>query len=96
MGTAWADMDKVERYKVRVGIKATGEVHALVTLYVVGRGRRFVIEPCILRALLQSVDELEADATRRLEDARKPRLTLVESPRPHDAVCKTPVQKEER
>ena len=29
MGTAWAAMVKVERYRVRVGIKRTGEVDAL-------------------------------------------------------------------
>lgn len=78
MGTAWTDMDKVEGYKVGVGIKATGEVLAYVTLYVCGRGRRFVIEPSILRLLGQNVDQLEADATRRFEDATKPHLTLVE------------------
>ena len=78
MGTAWTDMDKVEGYKVGVGINATGEVFAYVTIYVCERGRRFVIEPSILRLLGQNVDQLEADATRRFEDATKPHLTLVE------------------
>lgn len=77
MGTAWADMDEVERYNVRVAIRHGGEVDALVTLYVGGRGRRFVIEPSILRELVQSVDELEADTKQRLEDANRPRLTLL-------------------
>ena len=78
MGTAWADMSKVESYKVSVGIKGTGEVNALVTFYVGGRGRRFVVEPYILRELLQHVDSLEADVKRERQDAGEPRLTLAE------------------
>ncbi len=78
MGTAWTDMDTVERYNLAVGVNATGKVLAFVTLYAAGRGRRFVVEPSTLRELVQTVDELEADTTRRLDDARWPGPKLAE------------------